>query len=273
MKKYLISFLFSLSLANAGLVNGVSVVVNDEPITLYDIDTVMQEQGLSRNDAVKSLIDKVIYEQQLKKENITVDIFDIDNYIAKLAAQNKMSTLEFKAIVKQQQDYEKFTQDIKQRLLHQKLVTKVARGNIKIATDDDIKIYYENNKQLFTIADEIDVVAYVSKNRDLLLQAMDNPMLKDAMLASQDITFKQAEVNPKVKYILNNTGVNHFSNIFAQSGNYNMFLVKNKRGIKTLALEDVKEQIFQNIMQQREQDFLDQYFETQKITAEVKVYR
>ena len=273
MKKYLVSLLLSLSVANAGLVNGVAVVVNDEPITLYDIDMKMETTGLNKNDAVKSLIDEVLYDQQIKKENINVDIFDVDEYISKLASQNRMSLLEFKSVIRQQQDYEKFVEDIKQRLIHERLIKKVARGNIKIASDDDINIYYENNKQQFTFAENIDVIAYVSKSKEAMIEARANPMENNDAVAKQDISFKYSEVNPKVRYILNNTGVNQVSNIFTQSGNYNMFLVKNKSGIQTLSLADVKERIFSIIMQKREKAYLDEYFETQKITANIKVYR
>lgn len=273
MKKYLVSILLSLSFANAGLVNGVALVVNDEPITLYDIDKQMQETGLSKNDAVKSLIDKVLYEQQVKSENISVDIFDVDNYITKLAEQNRMSLLEFKSLIRQQQDYNKFVDDVKKRLVHERLVQKVARGNIKIADDEDLKRFYDNNKQAFTIAEDIDVVAYVTKDQNLLNAVKANPMFKDSNLATQEISFKQSELNPKVKYTLNNTGVNEFSNVFAQSGNYNMFFVKAKRNIQTMPFEEVKERIFQTVMQQREKEYLDEYFETLKITANITVYR
>lgn len=273
MKKYLVSLLLSLGIANAGLVNGVAIVVNEEPITLYDIDKQMQETGLSKKDAVKSLIDQLLYDQQVKKENVSVDIFDVDEHISKLAAQNRMSLLEFKSIIRQQQDYNQFVADIKKRLIHQQLIKKIARGNIKIATDDDIQIYYENNKQQFTIAEDIDVVAYVSKSKEVLAEARANPMMDNADLAKQEISFKQSELNPKVKFVLNNTGVNQFSNIFAQSGNYNMFFIKSKNNVSTLPLANVKEKIFQVIMQQRETDFLNEYFETLKITANIKVYR
>lgn len=273
MRKYLASLLLTLGLANAGLVNGVALVVNDEPITLYDIDVQMQVTGLDKKDAIKTLIDEALYNQQIKKENVSVDIFDVDNYIGKLAAQNNMSDLEFKSIIRQQQDYDKFTQEIKKRLLHEKLIKKIARGNIKIATDEDIKLFYDNNLESFTMAENIDVVAYVSKNKELLEEAKANPMISNPNLVKQDISFKQSELNPKVKFVLNNTEVNKFSNIFAQSGNYNMFFIKSKKNIKTIPLKEVKERIFQNIMQTREKAFLDEYFETLKITASIKVYR
>jgi hypothetical protein len=273
MKKYLVGFLLSLGIANAGLVNGVAVVVNDEPITLYDIDLKMQEKGLNKNDAVKNLIEEVLYEQQIAKENISVDIFEVDEYISKLAAQNRMSLLEFKSVIRQQQDYQQFVNDIKKRLTHQELVKKVARGNIKVATENDIKIYYENNQQQFTFAENIDVIAYVSKSKEALAKIQNGGKADKNLVKTQSITFKNSELTPKVRFILNNTGVNQFSNIFAQSGNYNLFLVKNKSDIQTLPITAVKEKIFQVIMQKREQDYLEEYFETLKITADIKVYR
>jgi hypothetical protein len=273
MRKYILSFIVAVSFANAGLINAIAFIVNDEPITLYEIDKTMQEKGVSKNDAVKLLIDEKIYNQEIKKNNVSVDIFDIDNYIDKLAAQNKMSSLDFKSLVRQQQDYEAFEKKIKEQLLHQKLVRKIATGNIKIASEDDIKIYYENNKDQFTLANEIEVVAYISKNKELLQQIQSNPMMNNSEVVSQSLSLKQNELTPQVKYIINSTDVDKFSAIFVQNQQYNMLFIKEKSDIQTVSLEDTKEQIFQKIMEAREQSYLNEYFETQKITANIKVLR
>jgi len=273
MRKYILSLIVVVSFANAGLINAIGLIVNEEPITLYDIDKTMQERSLSKNDAIKFLIDKKIYDQEIKKNNVSVDIFDVDNYIEKLAAQNKMSTLDFKSLIRQQQDYDTFQKKVKEQLLHQKLVRKIATGNIKIATEDDIKIYYENNKAKYTLANQIEVVAYISKNKELLNAVKSNPMMNDNNIVSQSLSLKQNELTPEVKYIINTTPVNQFSAIFAQNQQYNMFFIKEKKDIHILSLEDTKEQIFQKIMEQREQSYLNEYFETQKITAKIKVLR
>ena len=273
MKIYILCLLASFTFAYAGLVNGIAIIVNNTPITLYDIDKTMETKRLSKQQAVESLIDEKIYEQELRKKNISVDIFDIDNYIEKLAAQNKMNTLDFKTLVRQQQNYELFKENIKKQLLHQKLVLKVAGGKLKTASSNDIQIFYDNNKEQYSIAHTIEVVAYISKNKKLLNQLKVNPMLQDENIAVQNIVFKQNELNPQVKYILNGTKQKQFSAIFAQNKNYNMFFVKEKKDIKVLSLEDVKDNIFQNIMKKREQNYLSEYFETLKITADIKVLR
>jgi len=273
MRKYILSLIVTVSFANAGLINAIALIVNEEPITLYEIDKTMEEKSLSKNEAVKFLIDEKIYNQEIKKNNVSVDIFDVDNYIANLAAQNKMSALEFKSLIRQQQDYDAFEKKVKEQLLHQKLVRKIATGNIKIATEDDIRIYYENNKEQFTLANQIEVVAYISKSKELLNEIKANPMMNNTNVVSQALSLKQNELTPQVKYIINTTAVNQFSAIFAQNQQYNMFFIKEKNDIQTLSLEQTKEQIFQKIMEQREQNYLNEYFETQKITAKIKALR
>jgi ribosomal protein L25 (general stress protein Ctc) len=273
MKKTLIALFCGFSISWAGLVNGIAMVVNNEPITLYDIDQEMQSKNVDKKQAIKNLINAVVYDQEIKKNNVSVDIFDVDNYIAKLAAQNNMKPLEFKSLIRQQRDYNSFLDSIKKQLIHQKLIRKVAGGKIKIATDEDLKIYYENNQEQFRVADSIETTVYVSKDKRVLQEIVSNPMLKDNRVASQDISFKDNELNPQVKYVLQSTKEGEFSPIFVQNKNYNMFYVKKKVGEKLVPFEEVKEQVFQIVMEQRETNFLNEYFETQKLTSTIKVYR
>ncbi len=273
MKKYIFSFLVTISFLQAGLVNGITLIVNDTPITLYDIDQKMQIQNLSKQQAVDILIDETLYAQELKKHSVTVDIFDIDNYIDKLAEQNNMNSLDFKALVRQQQNYDLFKEQIEKQLIHQKLIQKIASGKLIIATNEDMERFYENNKDQFTIADTIDVIAYMSKDKNLLNQLTTNPMLHSDNLTVQQITFKQAELNPQVKYIINTTKEKTFSPIFAQNKNYNMFFISSKKDVTTMPFSEVKNGIFQQIMKTREDNYLKEYFETLKITADIQLLR
>jgi hypothetical protein len=52
-----------------------------------------------------------------------------------------------------------------------------------------------------------------------------------------------------------------------------MFFVKDKKDIKTLSFDEAKNQIFNTMMKKREQTYLQNYFETLKITADVQVLR
>ena len=273
MFKKTLFFIFFVVGMEANLVDGIALIVNNKPITLYDIDQEMLNTTLSKEEAVSKLIDDIIYKQEIKKYNIDITLLDVDNYIEKLSSANHMNLLDFKMLIRQKEDYDQFIEKIKKQLTHQELIKKIAKGHLKIANDDDMKIYYNNHKDEYTIANSIDVIAYVSKNKNLLEQVKQNPMFNTQGVMSQNITFKQTELNPQVKYILNNTKNNEFSVIFNQGGNYNIFFVKNKNDIKTLSFDKVKKEIFNKIMTQREQSYLQNYFETLKITADVKILR
>jgi len=271
MKIIIMSILFTTISLYAGLINAIAITVNETPITLYDIDKEIEQSNISKEKAVSKLIDKILYEDALDTNKVTVTVLDIDDYVARLASSNKMGVEEFKALVKQQQDYTIFREQIKQQLTHQKLIRQISSGNLSIATNDDLKIYYENNKEQFNVADKIDVVAYVSKNRRDLLQLKQNPMLQSSTISTQNISMKQAELNPQTKYIINSTEEKKFSDIFSQNKNYNMFYIQKKQDVTVLTFEDVKERIFQVIMKKRESDYLKEYFETAKITADINV--
>lgn len=273
MKKFLASLAVFTSISYASLINGIAVTINDIPITLYDIDKEMTSKSLSKKEAVESLFDNILYDEEIKKRGITVDIFDINSYIDKLAAANNMNSLDFKALIRQQQDYDTFTEKVRQQLIHEKLVMKIAQGNIKIATDEDMKRYYDNNMEKYSLADNIEVVAYVSPSKTALMQVQKKPMGDFENVMRQKLSLKQNELNPEVKYILNTTKEKSFSVIFPQNKAYNMFYIVKKENVTAQSFESVKTKIFNEIMLQREQNYLKEYFETLKITAQVEIKR
>lgn len=273
MKKILLSLAAVATFSYGSLINAIAVTINDIPVTLYDIDKQMSEQQISKKQAIESIFDKILYNQEIKKHGINVDIFDINGYIEKLAAANNMNTLDFKSVIRQQEDYDRFIEKVKKQLTHEKLVKKIAQGNIKVASQEDMKRFYENNIQRYSLADSIDVVAYVSKNKQALQQLQRNPMANVQGVLKQNITLKQAEMNPEVKYLLNSTKEKSFSVIFPQNQAYNMFYVINKKDKKAQSFESVENKIFNEIMLNREQSYLKEYFETLKITAQIDVKR
>ncbi len=273
MFKKTLFFIFFVVGMQASLVDAIALIVNNKPITLYDIDQEILKTNLSKEKAVSKLIDDIIYAQEIKKYNIDITILDIDNYIEKLSAANNMSLLDFKMLIRQKEDYDQFISKIKKQLIHQELIKKIAQGHIKIASDNDMKIYYKNNKQQYTVANSIDVIAYISKDKRILEQLKENPMFNTQGIISQNLTLKQTELNPQIKYIISNTKSHEFSTIFSQGGNYNIFFIKDKKDIKTLTFDEVKKDIFNNMMKKREQSYLQNYFETLKMTADVKILR
>jgi hypothetical protein len=273
MLKYIIALIFSYNIAIAGLVNSIYALVNNEPITLYDIDKKAQKLHISNQQALDILIDEILYEQELKHNNITVDLFDIDKYIKQLAMMNGLSAFEFKNAIRQQQDYDKFEEDIKKKLLHQKLIQKIAQGKIQKATDEDLKIYYDNHKNMFYKPTIIEVTKYSSKNRSSLQQIRINPManIKDVYIENLNIDI--STISNEQKYILLNTKEGAFSPIFIDNRLYNLYYIIKKKDIQIEPFHKVKNKIFQIVMKQREDEFLKEYFTKLKLKANIKIIK
>lgn len=274
MKKILIAFLMTFGILNAGLVDAIALVVNEDPITVYDIDKKMSDAKVNKKDAVSILIDELLYEQELNKNYITVDMFDINNYIEKVAANNKMDIYEFKSIIKQKfKDYSEYENKIKKDLLRQKLLGRVLSGKLKMPTDADLKIYYENNLNSFTSASKFSVVQYATKDKKALLAIKKNPMLNIPSVNKQNLVLKHEELSAQFKYLLNETETKKFTPIFTANKNYAMLFIIKKENLVINKFEEVKRKISDIILQENEKKYLQDYFEKLKITADIRVVR
>ena len=177
-KKLLLTFLLISSSSYAATLDALALVVNDDPITLYDIEKRKVEKNLTKEKAVGELVDEALYSQLISKHNITADIFDVNNYLEKIAASNGMDLYTFKSIVKQKYpDYDKYEEQTRELILRQKLTNTLVRGNLKVATEEDLKIYYNNNISKFKMASNVKAMQYSSKNKAELNTIIKKPKL------------------------------------------------------------------------------------------------
>ena len=274
MKKLFLGLIIASNIVFANVINSVAITINDQPITFYDIKILMDRQNISKDEAVTKLVDKIIFDQLVKSYNITADVLDIENYVSKLAAQNSMDVYTFKTLVrKKYPNYEVFEEETKAIIQKQKLVKKIVAGQLKVANDEDLKLYYNNNKNKYTTAREIEAIQYASANRAALNQAVQNPMIIAANVQKKNIKLKPNELNPQLSYILNNININNFTPIIKAQNGFISFLVTKKIGTETQDFEKVKNKIFADVMGQREQKFLNEFFEKEKLTANIKIVK
>ena len=274
MYKLIIAFLLSSTLSFAGIVNAIALTVNDDPITLYDIDQTMIEKKVDKNQAVSLLVDKILYDQLIQKYNIQADIFDVNAYIEKLAASNNMDLFSFKSIVRQKYpDYSVFEEESKTIVIRQKLIKKLVQGNLKIASEEDIKLYYENNQENYTSAKTVEVVQYLSNKKASLLATVKSPLLVPNDVQRNPLVLEVKQLDPQMQYLLNNTAQNSFTPIFTANKMYNTLFIIKKEGSDTLDFEVVKNKVFNEVMSLREKKYLKDFFEKQKLTADIKILR
>ena len=274
MYKLFLTLLVSSGISFAGIVNGVALTVNDQPITIYDIDKTVSINKISKNEAVGLLIDKTLYEQAVSQNNITADVFDVNEYIERLAKANGMDLYSFKAIVKQKYaNYADFEEEAKDAVIRQKLIQKIVKGQLAVATQEDMELYYEKNKSQFSTSKAYEVTQYTSKNKASLANAINNPMVIAADVEKTPLKLGVQSLQPQMQFLLNDTKLNTFTPIFTANKQFVSLFVIRKEGTTSLDFETVKAKIFNDMMSLREKKYLKDYFEKQKLTADIKIVR
>jgi peptidyl-prolyl cis-trans isomerase SurA len=149
--------------AQTAIVDRIVAVVNDDIITLHDVETTLRpylentkEQGFSpemqrqatarlRKDVMDTLIENKLTDQEVKRYNITVSEEEIDQQIAQIKRTNSVTDEDIRAMLSSRAmsmaDYRK---DIKGMLQRTKLVTREVTSRVVI-TKEEIKAYYEKH--------------------------------------------------------------------------------------------------------------------------------
>lgn len=274
MKKILLIFSLFIGFTLANTINGIAVLVNEDPITIYDIKEDMKKRGVDENSSVSYLIDKTLFEQLVKQNNISADIFDINEQIEKLANSNGMDVYSFKSIIKQKYpNYNDFENEVKDSVIRQKLIKKLVRGQLAIATIDDVKLYYEKNISQYQTSKYFYVTQYSSSNKEDLIEKISTPMKVIPSVTVSELKIDSKDINAQLQYVLTTTKNRSFTPIFTLNNQYISLYVKDREGSEAINFDIVKDRIFNEIMEQREKVFLEQHFEKQKLTADIKVIR
>jgi hypothetical protein len=273
INKIMVSLFVASSIVYAGLIDAIAIKVNDGIITLADIDKKMQISHIDKQTAVNLMINDMIFEQDLNKKMITIDEDEIKAQLEKISSSNNMTLRQFKQAVKAQTNFDIYIDELKKNLLKAKLSNKILAGKLRYASKEDIKIYYDNNINLFSMPSKVDVIKYSSKNQNLLIKVLQNPMFFSKDIKRENKTINMASVNANTRYYLNGVEKGKFTKITQEKNKFIIYFVKEKKDINILSFEKVKDKIFQIIMKERENKFLKQHFNKLRLEANIEVLR
>lgn len=275
ISKIAFSTLLAANLSFAGMVNGIAVIINNEPITLYEVYKYAEHFKVNRKDALDILVRQKLEDAEIKKLGIAADIFEVDAYIKKLAMQNNMSEFDFISMLKSQKvDMKEYKKDLKTKIKKDKFYTQVISKKVIKPDEKELQTFYDKNKEQFKEVSEFDVTVYSSIDKDDLSNFSKNPMLILKTLQKRDETLKTASLGNNLASLLLNLEVGKFSKIIpTQNGRFEMFQINNKKGENYISFDKIKNNLFGVIYKQREQKAISDYFEKLKSTASIKVLR
>ena len=159
---FLLAMLVSLPV-RAEVVDRIVAVVNDEVITLHDLNTAFEPyeknientyKGKDKASIIKQtretffrrMIDNILIEQEAKKAGISVKDEDVMNVIQGMITKQKISMDELmKNLAREGSSLETVKKEIRSQIIRMKLLKKEVRDRIMI-TDDEIGEYYNRHR-------------------------------------------------------------------------------------------------------------------------------
>ena len=160
-------FPVNVQAAEKVVVDRIVAVVNDQIITLYDLNETLQPYTENiralgyppekeretiyklRTDLLNKLIDQKIADQQIKKNNIKVSTAEIDKTIERIKESRSYTDEDFRAGLAQQGlTMEEYRKNLQQQLLRSKLVNLEVRSKIVI-TGADVEKYYNAHREKY----------------------------------------------------------------------------------------------------------------------------
>lgn len=267
MKKILLTCAFLSNILYANTINAISMIVDKEPITVYEIQQTMKKLNIPRNQALIILVNEKIEQAQIKKFGIAINEIDLENSIDRMLEQNRISLEQFKKELKNKnQNFEAFKQDFKKDLEKRKLYEQILTMAKIDYSEAGAKNFFEMHKSEFSIFTEIDVNIYNSND----------PTILEEIKKSHKISFKrkQAHLNinnsdPRLLALLSQININDFSPVLNSKNGYELYEVKDKRGEQTPDFDEVKNEVLNVYINKQKQNFIQDYFE--KLRSKVNI--
>lgn len=273
--KFLLFILFFVTL-HAKTIDGIAIMVKDQPITLYDITQAMDESNVPQEQAIEFLERKKLEEIEIKERHISATKQEVFEDIQRMAEQNKMSVIELYQAIQSSQGLSerKLKEKIKEKILNQKLYNAIAFSHLEQPNDEEIKEYYQLHKQEFQKPSSFSVLIYQCPDKNLLQEKIDNPMFYSPQVTSEERTFEAAKMNPRLAELLDQTALNSFTQIIpSPNGGFMSFYLKEKGASNALDLKTIRPQISSALMAQKRETILKDYFDRQRLNADIKVIR
>jgi len=264
------------SLLNAEIVDGVSVVVKEKAITLYDIK---KEMALSKVDAKQAsdiLIRKTLEDIEIQERKLSVTSEEVYEDIKVTAERNNMSVGDFYEAVRNANGLSssELKEKVEQKLLGQKLYSAISYSAMTPPTDAEVAEYYALHQENFVHPSSFSVIINSAKEQEKLQEKIDNPMFHSPQITTNEQILPYDKISPELASLLEKTKPSSFSPIVPDGkGGYMSFYVKSVVSAKESGVESVKNQISNKIMEEQREMVLSDYFTRLRQNSDINIIR
>lgn len=274
MKKIAFSFAFLVSLVHGGYVNGLVATVENEPITDYEMNSVMRQMNIDSQKALNVLIRQKLEDAQISALNITVDPFEVNEKISQIISANGLDMQTFQSMLASKGvSFDMFKKDIENGLKKEKLYARILNNPSQNITPENARRFYESNLGMFAQFETINIVRYSSNSKEALENAAKNPMSVQSGVNIENLKLESKNLNPQLRYIFLNTKNNTFTPAFGGNGEYQMFYVVSKEGSYVPRFEDVEKEVIAAVANQEREIAVADYFNKLRSKANIEIVK
>lgn len=276
MNKLLLLLSFT-PLLFADIIGGIAITVDDETITLYEIQQEQEITKTSVKKAVDMLIRTKLEQLEAKERHIRITNQEVIDDLKKMAKQNNMSLPQlYEAMSSARNLSESQTKEkTKEKLLKQKLFDAIAMSKMEEPTDEEVEEYYNLHLSEYQAPKSVDAIIYSSQDKQALQQKMSNPMMNVASVKTENTKIDTAKINPRLAQLIVKTKDNTFTPILPQMGKtgHMAFYILQKNDINTPPLELIRPQVEGQIMDDYREHILNEHFQRMRVNANIKILR
>ncbi|MDO4874538.1 MAG: peptidylprolyl isomerase [Campylobacter sp.] len=276
MKKLLFlaaGMLSALNLYSAQMINGIAAIVENEPITLYEVYSLKEQLRASEQDALNLLIRDRLEDAQIKNLNISVTPFELNDRIESIAKQNGMTNSQFRSSIQAQgMDFLEFKNNIEKKMLQEKLYKSILAEAGKNVNEQKAKMYFDANPDKFKVFSTAKVVLYRAKNPEELEAQKTSPSLLNSV-RMQELSLDYQSIDPRLAAIITGTNNGEFTQILQGADSFDMFYVKEKIGSYTPSFADVKDNVINELYQGEQEKLMADYFDKLRAKAKIQILR
>lgn len=275
MKKIAFSTVFLFSLASADYVNGIIATVENQPITNYELNTVMKKMNIDNQKALNLLIRERLEDAQIVALNIVANDFEVESKIEQLAKASGMDEATFKeGLASSGIDYNTFKQDVEKNLKKEKLYARILNSQSKNITLENAKKFYEANPGMFAQFDTINVARYSSNSRQNLETVVKSPMSMPSGVSIENLSLTSKNLNPQLRYIFINSKDKTFTPIFQIAANeFEMFYIVSREGSYLPDFASVEQQVVNAMANQEQEIMVADYFNKLRVKANIEILK
>jgi len=271
MKKLLFIFVLLVSLSQARMVNAIAIVVNGEPVTTAEIAAVQKQLHVSKKEAQKMLIDNRLQKAAMKDISVSED--EIDKRITLIAQKNNMTVKKMQQVLKRQkQSWNSFRDQIKVGIQKQKFFRSKIAPTIPDPSTDELKIFYKNHPQLFSLPSSVTVMEYSASSAGKIQNMLQNPSAQKG-IKHKKVVFKGADITPQLLAMISQTPKGKFTPAFNNGSAYVSYKVLNKGKGKLKPFDDVKKEVTMAWKKEQQGEAVKSYFEKMKSDATIEMIR